>query len=115
MHGIDILRLSVGLTTEQVSMMAHALGWPSPGTMQRGRGIGRPKWARPYRNGYSITSAHPAWEAAVEQGLATRHDRSDIGAGQVYSVTPLGQCVMRLRLRAARMSRTFRVEEVSNG
>lgn len=95
----DILRLAAALTAGETDRLAHALGWPKLYAIQSGR-FGRPKWLHPFRRYYCAPGGadHPEWAAVHAAGLATPRD--NMGPGTTWTVTPLGQAVVRVRLQA---------------
>ena len=95
----DIMRLASALTEPELDRLAHALGWPKLFAI-RCRRFGNPKWKYPSRRYYCEWhrgADDPDWAAVRAAGLATPRQA---GGGTTWTVTPLGQAVVRVRLQA---------------
>lgn len=95
-----LLQLAGAVSTKQVDLMAHALGWPDTKNLRR---PGRVKWRNPYRNYFVSAIEDPNWERLIAVDLAVRDRSRDglFGEGfTCYQVTALGRAVTTLHLRA---------------
>ena len=101
LRGGDLLRLAEALSEEEVDKMAHALGWPDLPTVARDR-VGKVCWANPRRNHFAADWSDGVWSDVLARGLAKRIRAPEpFEQDAWYKVTPLGQVVLRMRLRAA--------------
>lgn len=99
----ELLELAAQLPTPRVDKLAHALGWPGCYGLERGDRPRRVKWAAPYRNYYAGSAEDQDWKAAEALGLARLADLPREGFPYAtWTVTELGQLVVRLRLEATR-------------
>ena len=106
MTAAELLQLVAQLDSATVDKMAHALGWPTGFALTHGGSAHRAKWANPFRNYYCGTADDPYWLAAQALGLAKigSKPRSDLPY-TTWTVTELGQAVVRLRLQAIVLAR----------
>ena len=106
MTATEILRIAADMDTATVNKMAHALGWQTSHVLVGSGTSGDAKMARPYRNYYSCSADDTQWTRAQALGLAKnvsepQSDPSDA----VWTVTRLGQAVVRLHLQAIVLAR----------
>lgn len=115
MIAADLLTLAAELPTPTADKLAHALGWPDCYSLERG-GHARHtvRWADPYRNYYAASGTDADWLAAEALGLARVVDDPREGFPYTtWTVTHLGQRVIRLRLRLEATRAAFKLAEVS--
>lgn len=114
----DLVSLAAALSDRDTDRLAHALGWPDTYQIRARDRLGRIKWSNPYRRHYVANGEpdDPEWRDVRAAGLAYPRDGGKMRPDMtVWTVTPRGQAVVRLRLLAEILAARGSAEGADHG